>query len=340
VEPILLPPNQLERFYRGGARIAALRGTDASGEYSPEEWIGSTTAAWGSETLGVSVLADGTPLPDAIAGAPEEWLGRGHVDRFGPDPCLLVKLLDAGERLPVHLHPDREFARRYLASPFGKTEAWFIAEADPGAVVHVGFKQDVDDATLRSWVEDQDVEGMLEALHELPVVRGDTLFVPAGTPHAIGAGLLIVELQEPTDFSILLEWEGFAIDGRNEGHLDLGFEVALEAVDRTGWDRQRLSQLSSPRPGAERRSGVEALFPAQADAFFRAERIKPAPSSLEPGFAILVVTEGTCELEHRDGELPLAPGAAVLVPFAAGDCGLRGAAEVLRCMPPSQPLSA
>ena len=64
---------------------------------------------------------------------------------------------------------------------------------------------------------------------------GDRVLVPAGMPHAIGRGILLVELQEPTDFSVLLEWEGFAIDGRAEGHLGLGFDVALGCVDRAGW---------------------------------------------------------------------------------------------------------
>jgi mannose-6-phosphate isomerase len=335
VDPIVLEPNQLHRFYRGGSRIAELRGTEMDDAYAPEDWVGSTTPVFGSESVGVTVLADGRTLPDAIAAEPEGFLGPEHVERYGPNPCVLVKLLDAGERLPVHLHPDRVFARRHLGSLFGKTEAWFIAAATPGASVHVGFAEDVDERTLKGWVDAQATGSLLGSLNELPVRAGDALFVPAGTPHAIGEGILIVELQEPSDLSVLLEWEGFAIDGPTEGHLGLGFEVALGAVDRSAWDDERLAGLWAARAGDAPRSGVENLFPADADAFFRAERIRPAPTTLPAGFSLLIVADGAGSLAHAAGELQLTRGHTVLVPYAAGECRLEGGMDVLRCMPPS-----
>ena len=118
--------------------------------------------------------------------------------RFGPDPSLLVKLLDAGQRLPVHFHPGRAFARDALGLTHGKTEAWVIVEADPGAAVHVGFSRPVAPDEVRDWMRAQDSTAMLAAMHEIPVEAGDAVFVPAGTSHAIGAGILLVELQEPT----------------------------------------------------------------------------------------------------------------------------------------------
>lgn len=333
MDPVVLPPNQLQRFYRGGRRIADLRRTGSADEYSPEEWIGSTTPVFGHDSLGITVLPDGVPLPDAIAARPETFLGPDHVRAFGPDPRLLVKLLDAGERLPVHLHPDRRFARAHLGSEFGKTEAWIIAEAEPGAAVHLGFRADVDAATVAGWVADQDTGAMLEALHEVAVAAGDVVFVPAGTPHAIGEGILIVELQEPSDLSILLEWEGFAIDGPRDGHLGLGFDVALGALDRSGWDEDRLRALARGRGDGDR-AGVETLFPPEADGFFRAERIRAAPSDLPAAFSVLLVMQGRGVLHHRGGELELERGDAVLVPHGAGDCRLEGALEAVRCLPP------
>ena len=340
MDPIALPPNQLHRFYRGGAALADLRGISVDDEYAPEDWVASTTPIYGSDSIGVSVLPDGRSLGEAIAARPEDFLGPEHVAEHGGDPCVLIKLLDAGERLPVHLHPDRSFARRHLSSQFGKTEAWVIVAAAPGATVHVGFAGDVDEATLAGWVRDQATASMLDALNEVPVVAGDTIFVPAGAPHAIGAGILIVELQEPSDLSILLEWEGFAIDGPAEGHLGLGFDLALEAVDRSAWDAERLARLSTPRSGEDGRPGVEVLFPSEADPFFRAERIRPAPSTMPRGFSVLIVTEGDGTLEHARGAMPLTRGDTVLVPFAAGECTLSGTMEVLRCMPPATAAAA
>ena len=151
MRPMKLPANQFRRFYRGGSAIARFRGSAAAEEeaYVPEDWVGSATAAFGSDTDGPSRLPDDRMLKDALAADPEAFLGRAHVERFGADPALLVKLLDAGQRLPVHCHPDREFARRHLDCPFGKTEAWVITEVRGSSpAVHLGFVEEVDPATL------------------------------------------------------------------------------------------------------------------------------------------------------------------------------------------------
>ncbi len=336
MQPVRLAPNQLQRFYRGGPRIAAFRGVASEGKYAPEDWVGSTTAVFGSDGAGLSRLPDGRLLTDAIAAQPERYLGEAHVSRFGPEPALLVKLLDAGERLPVHFHPDRQFARRHLGSAYGKTEAWVIIEAEGSATVHLGFRETVDAASVARWVEAQNTEAMLAALNPIPVRRGDTIFVPAATPHAIGEGILIVELQEPTDFSVLLEWAGFAIDGEAEGHLGLGFERALEALDRSAWTGARLRRVREGRIVVGASDGAGALLPEEADAFFRAERIRPDGSStLPPAFSLLVVVSGYGELVSEDGAaLPLARGETVLVPLASGECRVEGAVELIRCLPP------
>ncbi len=328
MHPVKLPGNQLQRFYRGGARIRAFRGLPGDDDYAPEEWIGSTTTLFASETLGLSPLPDGRALRDAILADPERYLGRGHAARFGPDPGLLVKLLDAGERLPVHFHPDGEFAGRHLGSRWGKTEAWIIV--DGGGTVHVGFREDLDRETVAAWVERQAAQAMLDALHAVRVEPGDTIYVPAGTPHAIGEGILIVELQEPSDLSVLLEWAA-------EGHLGLGFEVALDALDRSAWSAERLERIWSRRSAADPRSGTERLFPEEADAFFRAELIQAdGPSPLPAAFSILIVLDGDGELVAGDGtRLDLARGEAILVPFAAGDCHVEGSLELIRCLPPT-----
>jgi mannose-6-phosphate isomerase len=335
VRPLALGLNQLHRFYRGGRRIAALRRVARGDEYAPEEWIGSTTTVFGSDELGLSRLPDGRTLRDAIAADPEAYLGEAHVRRFGPDPALLVKLLDAGQRLPIHFHPGREFAAVHLGSPYGKTEAWVIVESDASAQVWVGFREDVGADVVAAWVERQDAESMLAGLNRLPVRRGDTIFVPGGTPHAIGEGILMVELQEPTDFSVLLEWRGFALDGAAEGHLGLGFDRALAALDRRAWTREDLDRVREVRAGGQ--PGLERLFPSEAEEFFRGERIGcDGHVALEAAFSIVVVTEGEGALVPDAGApLPLGRGDAVLVPFAAGACRIEGSVEAIRCLPPA-----
>ncbi|HEX8345282.1 MAG TPA: class I mannose-6-phosphate isomerase [Actinoplanes sp.] len=334
---LLLPANTPQSFYRGGSRISRFRGVSAGPDpYRPEDWIASTTSRFQAAPAGLTVLPDGKLLADAIASAPDWWLGALHVARFGITPAILVKLLDAGQRLPLHVHPDRPFAAGHLASPYGKTEAWVIVSAEPDAVVHLGFSRDVSPAELADWVAGQNVADMLAATNHVPVRAGDAVLCPAGVPHAIGAGILLVEVQEPTDFSVLLEWDGFLIDGPTAGHLGLGFDVALQCVDRSGWGEHAVAALRQARPDA--RPGIERLFPMAADEFFAAERLRPDPAvALEPAYSVVVVTAGTGTLENEHGE-PVAVGAGhtLLIPYAAGHCELRGMVEAIRLKPPME----
>ena len=338
MKPMLLPPNQPRRFYAGGPAIAALRGTISNDDHVPEDWVGSTTTLFGHARTGLSVLSDGTVLADAVAANPEAFFGPDHVSAFGPDPAVLVKLLDAGERLPVHVHPDRSFAARHLDCRHGKTEAWVVVEASgPDPVVYLGFRAEVDAGTVAAWVDRQDTAALLDALNRVAVRPGDTVLVPAGTPHAIGGGVLTVELQEPTDFSVLLEWEGFEIDGRSDGHLGLGMELALQSVDRSAWDGDRLRHHRTDRPAPADRGGVRPLLPTDADPFFRAERVRPDPiARLDPGFSILVTLGGSGELSTQaGGDMPLRRGQTVLVAHAAGAAAVSGDLDVVRCRPPT-----
>jgi mannose-6-phosphate isomerase len=336
VRPILLPANGIPRFYLGGPAIAALRGTEPAGERVPEDWVGSTTTVFGEDELGLSRLPDGRLLRDAAAADPVAFFGPTHAARLGADPALLVKLLDAGERLPVHVHPDDVFARDALRSPYGKTEAWIvIATSRDDASVAAGWREDVDAATLERWVREQDHDALLGALNPIPVAAGDAVFVPARTPHAIGEGVLIVELQQPSDLSVLLEWDGFGIADEREASLGLGWDVALGCVDLRAQDPDRLRGGTAPESPSD--GGVTRLLPSAADAFFRADRIVPAPiAAIERGFAILVVIEGAGSLLSEAGDpLPVRRGDTVLIPWGAGACHLEGEVVAIACRPPA-----
>jgi len=337
VKPVALPTHQLRCFYRGGDRIASLRGTDDR-SWSPEEWIGSTTPRFGEAVSGLSVLPDGRFLRDAIVAGPLAWLGGAHVAAYGPDPAVLVKLLDAGERLPVHVHPDREFARRHLNCPYGKTEAWVVIEvAGDDPHVYLGFHSDVDAADLRNLVEIQDSQGFLDLMHRLPVARGDTVVVPSGTPHATGAGVFVVELQEPTDFSILLEHAPYDIDGAAKGHLGLGFDLALQAVDRGALDAGRLDALRGHVDLSAAADSPQKTMPAAADQYFRADLVRPGHQATVPaGFGVAVVLDGEGAFTGADGEpVRVRRGEVLAVPHAAGDIAVTGDLGVVWCRPPA-----
>ena len=330
VTPVLLPPNQFPHFYRGGDRIGALRG-GPGGPLRPEEWIASTVTRFGEERSGLSELPGGRLLREAVAADPVSWLGPEHVDAFGESTEILVKLLDPDQRLPVHFHPNKAFARTHLALRHGKTEAWIVLDAPPGAGVGLGFERVQSKAAVLDLVARRDAAGLLASLRRREVRAGDTILVPAGLPHAIDAGVFVLELQEPTDLSALLEWEGFAVDGERDGHLGLGFPTVLDALRLEALSADELESLVRS-PGV---SGGEPrpLFPARADGYFRADLL-PGAGGMPAGFAVGLALAGAGELRtERCGSLDLAKGAAFVVPWAAGDWQVDGI-EVIAARPP------
>ncbi len=330
--PIIpLGPNQPpDRFYLGGDRIARFRRQPPVGSEArvPEDWVGSATTLFGEDSLGLSTLPDGTLLRDALAADPVAWLGDEHVARYGDDPMLLVKLLHAGQRLPVHAHPGTDFAARELSRKHGKAEAWYVVD---GGSVGVGFREEMPAEVLHRWVDAQHTQALFGALTVVEVAAGDTVFVPQGTPHALGEGTFVVEVQEPEDLSILLEWDGFDVNGLEEGHLTLGFDRALEAVNRSAWDDADVA-------GVVTRAGEAALLPAAAGEYFRLERIDAAAAagaSLERGFSILVVLEGDGAVTDAAGTATaVTAGDTLLLPFSEGAVSVSGTASILRCRPP------
>lgn len=323
MQPIAVDANLPETFYRGSGRLASFRGADLPSR--PEDWVASTTARFEQAPAGLSRLPDGRLLRDAIAAAPLDWLGAEHVARHGADPALLVKLLDAGQRLPVHVHPSRSFAHEHLDNPHGKTEAWIVLDAAPGAAVRLGFNRDVSAAELARWVSAQDVSALAAATNAVPIRAGDALLCPAGLPHAIDADVLLVELQEPTDFSVLLEWSGFPLQA-DDAFVGLPMDVALDCVDRDRCSPERLAEL---------RGTPERVLPAEADAFFTARRLTDGAEV--QGYAVLVGVDGTGSLAGDWGSVPIGRGTTLVLPFAAGNCTLSGDVQVIACGPPLLP---
>lgn len=325
--PIPLAPNLVRRPYRGGQRLARFRGIDIGGEERvPEEWLASTANVYGQPDKGPSVLPDGQRLKDAIRADPVAYLGRDHVDVFGPDPALLVKLLDAQQRLSVHLHPTRPFVRTHLGTRYGKSEAWYILAAESGAGIHFGFRDGIESGELLEVVERGEGTKLLPHMNRIDVAPGDSIYVPGGIPHAIGEGIFMVELQEPSDLLVRLEWSGYAV-GTIPSDLGLGFAKALEAVDRSGWTDARLDTViaRAGRPGGP-------LLPEAADSFFRLEH-PGAGAVLAEGFRIVVVIGGGGEISGSGWRIPLAAGQCFLVPWAAGPVAVDGGADIVCCRP-------
>ena len=325
--PIILPSNQFDHFYRGGNRIGTLR-NGPGGPMRPEEWIAATTTRFGESEMGLSRLPDGEFLRDAITREPEKWLGAAHVTAFGTSTEILVKLLDPDQRLPVHFHPNKAFAKKHLALNHGKTEAWIILDAPEKAKVGLGFAQAMQKDEVYSMVQAKDSLGLLNSLNMIEVKPGDAILVPAGTAHAIDAGIFVLELQEPTDLSALLEWEGFAVDGLKDGHLGLGFDQVLDSLNYSPLNPDEISALvkRSHFTGGE----IRSLFTSKADGYFRAEVIPGNGESTEAGFGILLILEGDGVLatEHS-GAIAVGHGDALVIPYECGSWSVSGASGIL-----------
>lgn len=329
--PLVLPANQpAARFYAGGDGIARFRGVASAGPHTPEDWVASTVDVRGAGPTGQTRLPDGALLADAIATDPDSWLGADHLDRFGVDPKVLVKLLDAGQRLPVHAHPHRDFAARELGSAHGKAEAWYILA--PGEV-WLGLTRDVTPDEMLSLVREQRIDELLADMHRIAVRRGDRVYVPPGVLHAIGEGVLLTEVQEPEDLSILLEWQGFDIDGATHGHLGLGFPKALRAVEHRARSAAEIEALVAR--DAARSPGL----PVRADEYFRLERLTGTATGVEitAGFGVLVGVDGEATLQWggQTQTRQVRAGTTVLLSACCGPVRVIGRGTALLVRPPA-----
>jgi len=213
--PLKQLSNRVWRTYEGGALIDRWKEDSPEVDGSmPEEWIMSTVTARGKnrpENEGLSMVQ--TPsgiysLKELVASNTELFLGNKLAEKFGTTG-VLIKMLDSKERLTIQVHPDKEYARTMLNSAFGKTESWYVLNSREVngeiSVVYMGFKEGVTPEQWEALFINQDVEGMLSCLHKIEVKPGDAFMIYGGVPHAIGSGCFLMEVQEPTDYTMRVE---------------------------------------------------------------------------------------------------------------------------------------
>jgi len=217
--PLKMLENRVWRIYLGGKLLDELRGNEGSDGYFPEDWLASVVQANNPphenqpdrEGLSKVLTADGKTayLKDLIDQNPEGFLGEEHIKNFGVNFGVLTKFLDSAERLPIQVHPDKAAARNLFNSDYGKTEAWCILGGreinGEKPYILLGFKEDVNTDILRELFDKQDLKGMEALMHKVPVKAGEVYMIMGGTPHAIGPGCFLLEIQEPTDYTISLE---------------------------------------------------------------------------------------------------------------------------------------
>jgi mannose-6-phosphate isomerase len=350
---VLLPPNRVWRTYPGGATLDRLAGAAAPQDsHLAEDWIGSVTRSTipGREAHyeGVSQVVVGGQTRDfreLIASDPEYFLGAAHLARHGAAPMLLVKFLDSAIRLHFQCHPSREFAQKFLHSPSGKTEAYHILGVREGVTdpyFYMGFQRPPAPADLRRWIETQDVAAMERCFDRIPVAVGDTFLIPGGFPHALGEGVFMVEIQEPTDFAIRYEYEraGYVLPEAAR-FMGRGVDFGLSLINFNRYPREVIERdyRCRPQPGRDLGGGSrqDVLIGPARTPCFRVHKLHlagPAAKS-ETGFHIGIVTAGDCTVTaggetHRLRRYDkfFCPAGLTLGYTPGPGC------EILECLPP------
>lgn len=229
--PLFFKQNRVRRIYTGGRQFAKFFGDNSTEGYYPEEWVCSCVKALNEGSTvyneGISVLESGEYFHDILNEYKKELLGENR-DELG----VLVKFLDSSIRLPLQVHPDKEFSRKYFNSEFGKTESWIIIGTEPDACIYFGFNGKYTTEELRAAFEEDDDTHLLSMMNKIPVKVGDVFLIPGKAIHAIGKGCLLIEVQEPTDFTIQPEKRcGEYILSENEKYLGLTPDEAFECFD-------------------------------------------------------------------------------------------------------------
>ncbi|WP_442888399.1 class I mannose-6-phosphate isomerase [Congregicoccus parvus] len=352
--PLRLPPNRVWRTYPGGATLDRLEGIAAPRDGAfPEDWIGSVTAAVapGREVPGeglahVTIGGESMPLHELFASDPLYFFGSAHLAAFGAQPKILVKLLDSAIRLHVQAHPPRAFARARLGVDAGKTEAYHVLAVRDDVrepYVFLGFQHPPSPDRLREIVRTQDIAALEACFDRYPVKPGDTLLVPAGVPHALGEGVFLIELQEPSDLVVRLEYQrgGYTLP---EAARFMGRDIdfALEFMDLRPHPHAELDRTARclPRdpmhlaPGCRR----EILIgPEQTPCFRMLRTSLESPVELhDRAFHIAIVTRGRCRVSGEHGTLLLEPFDRLLVPAGLGPLAFDPltATEIIECHPP------
>jgi mannose-6-phosphate isomerase len=342
--PVFFEKNRARRCYLGGALFADFFGDNSTDGFAPEEWVCSTTEALNDsffdehiDNEGVSVVRGTNVLfPELINAYKAEMLGERK------DLGMLVKMLDSAIRLPVQAHPDKAFAKKHFNSDYGKTESWLVVATRPNACIFFGFKdkiskEDFYKAVEKSAVERNCMEGLL---NRVPVKVGDVFLIRAKAVHAIGAGCLVLEVQEPTDFTV--QPEHYCGDEKlSEEMMYLGLDP-MTALDCFNYDSfgERAVEEGRQIPVVEyEKDGVreETVISYDDTPCFALKRItlnNGVYTGLSP-CSVNIVLSGCGKITAPNGEYEVKKGSYFFAPaISAKDIKVSGSLELAICIPP------
>ena len=346
-----ITPNRVWRSYLGGRTLDCISGVATPQDsHFPEDWLLSDTLARnvGREEVadeGISRLeGEGgavIPFTRLLAEAPEGLLGQRHCRALGHRAGFLLKYLDSAIRLHIQCHPSIPFAKRFLNSDCGKTEGYYILDVRPGCegYLYLGFQRAPSPEQFKEAVATQDTSAILSAFDKIPVRRGDCFIVPGGVPHAIGEGVFMVEMMEPTDFAVRVEFErgGYVLPeaarfmGRGIDFAMSMFEFRSRDVEQVRRDFFVTPQTLPISGDAERFS----LIDARKTECFRLERIVVDGEAMVEHDALraLMVIAGNGTIECGQRRFSASQYDRFLVPCQTREVRLIGKMELLAALP-------
>jgi len=262
-------------------------------------------------------IYSGKTLEEVVFSNPSEMLGKENVDTFP----LLVKLLDANKNLSVQVHPDNEFAAKYENGELGKTEMWYVVDAKPGAKLVYGLKPGVDADTFEKSLKDGNPEHLL---NYVPVKKGDSFFIPAGTVHAIGEGLVIAEIQQSSNTTYrVYDYNRKDKDGNTRPlHVD-------KAVKATNYEFDTSAVRTAD---IKKEAGGTSSILASCE-YFTVIRYNIDSSmnfSKNMKFEIIVCTYGKGTLTYNGNNYEINAGDSFFIPAAIDKYTISGDIEILR----------
>jgi len=325
-------PLRFKEIYKqtiwGGGRLRAVFGKNIPPENKTGESWEISDHGEDASVVANGPLADGWTLRKLCDEFPTEVLGTALADGCREKFPLLLKFIDANDDLSVQVHPPDEYARVHENGELGKTEAWYIIEAQPGSRLIRGLKPGTTREEFRSLLD----AGTLEkCLHSFEVRGGDVIFLPAGTIHAIGKGIVLAEMQQNSDTTYrVYDWNRVGLDGRPR---ELNVEKALDVIDFDAPPDEGVSRVD----GSGRRMITDCKY-------FTIEAItlagKPVTESVSPErFEILCAVEGAGRIAWSGGEMEMAAGTSLLLPAVMGDYTVSSEKRlrILRTLPGQNP---
>ena len=301
--PLLFEPN-LHTIVWGGDRLTSWKGLSQQ-EHIGESW--EVSAVESSPTVVANGAFKGKTLPEVVAMAPEDILGKAVAKRYDDKMPLLVKFIDAQKDLSIQVHPDDAMAMREHGKN-GKTEMWYILDAEPGACIYSGFKKSLTPDEYKRMVQDGTI---VEALARHEVHAGDVFYIPAGRVHAICGGIMLAEIQQSSDVTYrIFDYNRPGLDGKPR---QLHTELAARALNYRVESRYRTAY--SVKANHANRVVETAFFSARVTDI--AQRFHRDLKKYD-SFIITMCLKGDCRIKIRetgDG-IVLREGYSCLIPAA------------------------